>query len=125
LAALAALGTPEAQATDGIWLGTTSGEWTDGTNWSSNPTVPDFTVTFTNVAGTTAVTNTNLVNIGTVTFNANALAYTVSVQDSFLVNGNGIINNALAQTQTPSTTPAVWAPSSSRMAARRAPVPAR
>src|SRR5947199_6959824 len=36
-----------AQAVDGTWQGP-GAEWTTGTNWSSSPTVPDGTATFSN-----------------------------------------------------------------------------
>src|SRR5215471_4845582 len=54
LAALVALA-PVAHAVDGTWTGPDT-EWTDGTNWSSTPAVPDNTATFTNNAAQTSVT---------------------------------------------------------------------
>jgi hypothetical protein len=47
LAALVALA-PVAHAVDGTWAGPDT-EWTDGTNWSSTPDVPDTTATFTRI----------------------------------------------------------------------------
>ena len=47
LLATTALGVVSAHAVDGTWSGP-GAEWTDGANWSSNPTVPDGTATFTN-----------------------------------------------------------------------------
>jgi hypothetical protein len=46
-AAAALLAATSAHATDGTWQGP-GAEWTAGTNWSSTPTVPDNTATFTN-----------------------------------------------------------------------------
>jgi autotransporter-associated beta strand protein len=91
-----------AQTTDGQWTGSSGSEWTDPTNWTSNPVVPDGTATFPNAGSvsTTSVTNTGLVNIGTVAFNADAAAYTFAIQEFFLVNGSGIINNSTINTQT-------------------------
>ena len=39
LLATTALGVVSAHAVDGTWV-SVSGEWVDGTSWSSNPTVP-------------------------------------------------------------------------------------
>ena len=46
LLATTALGVVAAHAVDGTWVGGTSNDWTDGTNWTSTPTVPDGTATF-------------------------------------------------------------------------------
>ncbi|EJN12846.1 autotransporter-associated beta strand repeat containing protein [Bradyrhizobium sp. YR681] len=95
LLATTALGVVTAHAVDGIWTGSTSTEWTDGTNWTSSPDVPDGTATFTNT-GPTTVDSNGLVNIGAVVFTAapNAQAYTVNTNDIFVVNGAGISNNS-------------------------------
>ncbi|MET4069926.1 autotransporter-associated beta strand protein [Bradyrhizobium sp. S3.2.6] len=100
LLATTALGVVAAHAVDGSWVGGTSTEWTDGTNWTSTPTVPDGTATFTST-GLTTVDSNGLVNIGAVTFAAapNALAYTINTNDIFVVNGVGISNNS-TNTQT-------------------------
>lgn len=95
LLATTALGAVSAHAVDGTWTGAT-GEWVDGTNWSSNPDVPDGTATFSN-AGATAVANDNGdINIGTILFTAapNAQAYTVSINNTALINTLGVINNS-------------------------------
>jgi autotransporter-associated beta strand protein len=91
-----------AQTTDGQWVGSSGSEWTDPANWTSNPVVPDGTATFPNAGSvsTTSVTNTGLVNIGTVAFNSDAAAYTFAIQEFFLVNGSGILNNSTTNTQT-------------------------
>ncbi|MFK4658894.1 autotransporter-associated beta strand protein [Bradyrhizobium japonicum] len=89
-----ALGVVAAHAVDGTWAGATT-EWTDGTNWTSNPDVPDGTATFTNT-GSSTVDSNGVVNIGSVVFTAapNAQAYTVNTNDIFVVNGAGISNNS-------------------------------
>ena len=69
LLATTALGVVAAHAVDGTWIGATSTDWTDGTNWTSTPTVPDGTATFTNT-GSTTVDSNGLVNIGAVVFTA-------------------------------------------------------
>ncbi|MET4203034.1 autotransporter domain-containing protein [Bradyrhizobium sp. LA6.12] len=93
LLATTALGVVAAHAVDGTWAGATT-EWTDGTNWSSNPDVPDGTATFTNTGANTVDSN-GVVNIGAVVFTAapDAQAYTVNTNDIFVVNG-GISNNS-------------------------------
>jgi len=95
LLATTALGVVAAHAVDSTWTGATSTEWTDGTNWGPTPTVPDGTATFTNT-GLTTVDSNGLVNVGAVVFLAapNAQAYTVNVNDIFVVNGTGISNNS-------------------------------
>src|SRR6476646_9105337 len=52
IGALALLVPEAAHAVDGTWTGTTTSEWTTGTNWNSAPpnTVPDNLATFTNNA---------------------------------------------------------------------------
>jgi outer membrane autotransporter protein len=89
-----------AYAVDGTWVGGASSDWTNAANWSSNPSVPDGTATFTST-GNTTVSSSGLVTIGEVNFTAtpNALAYTISEGDFFLVNGAGIFNNS-TNTQT-------------------------
>lgn len=100
LLASTALGVVAAHAVDGSWVGATSNEWTNGTNWSSTPNVPDGTATFT-TTGPTGVITSGLVNIGKVIFTAtpNAPAYTISTGDIFVVNSAGIFNNS-TNTQT-------------------------
>lgn len=95
LLATTALGVVAAHAVDGTWTGSTSTEWTDGTNWTSAPAVPDGTATFTN-SGPATVDSNGFVNVGAVVFTAapNAQAYTVNVNDIFVVNGAGISNNS-------------------------------
>jgi uncharacterized protein with beta-barrel porin domain len=99
LLATSALGVVSAHAVDGTWQGAT-GDWTDGTNWSSTPTVPDGIATFANT-GSTSVDNTNgAVSIGRINFNAGAPGYTITVDSNvFVVNGAGVFNNSV-NTQT-------------------------
>ncbi|WP_249151331.1 autotransporter outer membrane beta-barrel domain-containing protein [Bradyrhizobium liaoningense] len=89
------LGQNPAFALDGTWTGATSTEWTDGTNWTSTPTVPDGVATFTNT-GSTTVDSNGLVGIGGIVFTAapNAQGYTVNINDIFVVNGVGVSNNS-------------------------------
>ena len=100
LLATTALGVVSAHAVDGTWV-SGSGEWTDPTSWSSNPTVPDGIATFTNT-GTTAVTNNGgVVAIGELLFTSapNAQAYTFTINNPFIINATGIVNNS-TNTQT-------------------------
>src|SRR5262249_5858431 len=96
LLATSALGVVSAHALDGTWQGATS-DWTDGTNWSSTPSVPDGIATF-NGGGSANVDNTNGgVSIGRVNFSAGA--YIITVNNVFIVNGAGVFNSSLS-TQT-------------------------
>src|SRR5476651_1468043 len=89
-----------AHATDGTWGGTSDGEWTDGSNWSSNPVVPDNIATFNNTASTTSIFNNGgFVSINTMTFTGTAPAFDFSINNGFLLAGTGI-QNASASTQT-------------------------
>src|SRR6516164_7378178 len=95
LAALVALA-PVAHAVDGTWTGPDT-EWTDGTNWSSTPDVPDNTATFTNNAAPTSVTVSDDASINTIQFTAGAPAFnfvTSGTGITFDVNGTGIVNNS-------------------------------
>lgn len=105
LLATTALGGTSAHAVDGTWIGS-GDEWTDPTNWSSNPSVPDGTATFT-VNTPTAVQSNGFVGIGSVQFTQtpNAAAYTITTNDVFVVNGAGISNNSTnTQTFVPAST---------------------
>ena len=77
---LAALAPGAAYAVDGTWTGP-GAEWTTGTNWSSTPTVPDNTATFTNNAAPTSVTISNNASINTIEFDAAAPAYSFTVEN--------------------------------------------
>src|SRR5262245_63336491 len=93
LAALASLapGTVYAQV-DGTWTGP-GAEWTDGTNWTSTPDVPDNTATFINNAAPTSVSVSTAAEINTIQFTAAAPAYTFTISDAFSIN---VIDNSSA-----------------------------
>jgi hypothetical protein len=97
LAVLFAIGASvtAAHAVDGTWTGPGS-EWTTGTNWSSTPTVPDGTATFTGNLPT-SVTISDDASINTIQFNAGAPQYSFSISGGvgpiFNINGTGIVNN--------------------------------
>jgi fibronectin-binding autotransporter adhesin len=95
LAALATLA-PVAHAVDGTWTGPAA-EWTDGTNWSSNPNVPDNAATFTNNPAPTSVTISDDASINTIQFTAGAPAFNFTTSGTgitFNVNGTGIVNDS-------------------------------
>ncbi|MCK1387464.1 autotransporter domain-containing protein [Bradyrhizobium sp. 21] len=92
LLATTALGVVAAHAASGTWVGTS--DWTDGTNWSSNPIVPDVTATFTNTGSTAVDNNNGVVVIGTINFTSIAQAYSVTIGNPFIINGTGIINDS-------------------------------
>jgi autotransporter-associated beta strand protein/T5SS/PEP-CTERM-associated repeat protein len=103
LGALAVFAPNAAQATDGTWIGggaPVPNEWTQGNNWSSNPTVPDDIATFTNNPGTpTSVTISSflsIININTIQFTAAAPAYSFTINPftTFSINGAGISNSS-------------------------------
>src|SRR6516162_4475050 len=94
-AALATLA-PLAHAVDGTWTGPAA-EWTDGTNWSSTPDVPDNAATFTNNGAPTSVTISGDASINTIQFTAGAPAFNFTTSGTgitFDVNGTGIVNNS-------------------------------
>src|SRR3954471_11701183 len=93
LLATTALGVVAARAVDGTWAGGSS-DWTNGTNWSSNPVVPDGTATFTNTGSTAVDNNNGVVVIGTVQFTSIAQAYSITIGKPFTVNAAGIVNNS-------------------------------
>ncbi|MDA9479904.1 autotransporter [Bradyrhizobium sp. CCBAU 65884] len=99
LLATTALGVVAAHAVDGTWTGGSS-DWTDPTNWSSNPSVPDETATFTNTGSTAVDNNNGVVSIGTIQFANTSQAYTFTIGNPFIVNATGIINNDTVNTQT-------------------------
>ena len=96
LGALAILTPGVAYATDGTWIAPPPNpeEWTQGTNWSSSPTVPDGTATFTNNGATTSVTISGSASIETIQFTAAAPVYSFTNFNFFTINGAGIINNS-------------------------------
>src|SRR5919201_1253234 len=93
---LLALASGAAHAVDGTWTGPDT-EWTDGTNWSSTPDVPDNTATFTDNGAPTSVTISNDASINTIEFTASAPAYDFTTSGTgitFNINGIGIVNNS-------------------------------
>ena len=82
-----------AHAIDGVWTGP-GAEWTTGTNWSSTPTVPDNTATFTNNGAPTSVTLSNGASINTMQFTAAAPAYTFALSNANLLINGGIVNGS-------------------------------
>ena len=86
-----------ASAVDATWLGSGT-EWTIGTNWSSNPLVPDNMAIFTNNGTPTAVTISNdaLTLINAIQFDAGAPVYTFNILGTsrLQIINTGIINNS-------------------------------
>jgi autotransporter-associated beta strand protein/T5SS/PEP-CTERM-associated repeat protein len=98
LGALAMLAPSPAHAVDGTWTGggaPVPNEWTQGNNWSSNPTVPDDIATFTNNGAPTSVIS-NSTSINTIQFTAAAPAYSFTINPFtiFSINGAGIANSS-------------------------------
>ena len=96
LGALAVLAPDGAHAVDGTWLGGQApnpARWTQGSNWSSSPSVPDDIATFTSGLNTT-VTISGSVDINTIQFDPTAPAYSFTNSGFFTINGAGIVNNS-------------------------------
>jgi autotransporter-associated beta strand protein len=84
-----------AYAADGTWTGP-GAEWTTGTNWSSSPTVPGGTATFTNNGAPTSVTISNNASISTIQFNSGAPSYLFSISPPATLDiFAGIANNSI------------------------------
>ena len=92
-----------AHAVDGVWSGP-GAEWTTGTNWSSTPTVPDNTATFTNNGAPTSVTISNDASINTMQFSAAAPAYTFSTQQLRQPRHHGRHRRTVPRSRRPSPT---------------------
>src|SRR5262245_23395963 len=95
---LIALAPTAAHAVDGAWTGP-GAEWTDGTNWSSTPDVPDNAATFTDNGAPTSATLSDDASINTIQFTAGAPAFnfvTSGTGITFDINGAGIVNNSFA-----------------------------
>jgi autotransporter-associated beta strand protein len=96
------LGATVVHAQDATWVGGNGvdpNEWTEPNNWTPT-TVPSGTATFTNTANTTTADNDNGVAvIGAVNFTLTALAYTINVDNPFIINGAGVTNSS-TNTQT-------------------------
>jgi hypothetical protein len=103
LLASTALGVVAAHAVDATWVGGNSGdpnEWVEPNN-STPATVPDGVATFTNTGVTTVANDNGIVVIGEVFFTGtpDAQAYTINIDNPFIVNAAGIVNNS-TNTQT-------------------------
>ena len=79
-----------ASALDGTWDGP-GDDWNTGTNWSSTPTVPDGIATFSGNLPT-VIFNSDTVDIDEMFFTTLAPAYTFSIDNTFNINGTGIVN---------------------------------
>src|SRR6266404_2961705 len=93
---LIALAPSAAHAIDGAWIGP-GAEWTDGTNWSSPPDVPDNAATFTNNGAPTSVTISDDASINTIQLTVGATAFDFTTSGTgitFNINGAGIVNNS-------------------------------
>ena len=98
LLATTALGVVAAHAVDGTWTGGSS-DWTDPTNWTSNPSVPDGTAIFSTIGSTAVDNNNGVISIGTIQFGGTAQAYTFTIGNPFIVNATGIINSDTVNNQ--------------------------
>jgi len=92
-----------ARAQDATWVGGNGGdpnEWVEPNNWTPT-TVPGGTATFTNTGVTTVANDAGIVTIGELFFTGtpNAQAYTFNLNNPFIVNAAGIVNNS-TNTQT-------------------------
>ncbi|KIZ38954.1 MULTISPECIES: autotransporter outer membrane beta-barrel domain-containing protein [Rhodopseudomonas] len=86
-----------AAAVDGTWFGTLNSLWNIGTNWSSTPTVPDGTATFTNNSAPTDVTVTSTATLAEILFTGTAPAYVIrtgSAGPNMTLTGLGIVNDS-------------------------------
>jgi autotransporter-associated beta strand protein len=96
LLATTALGVVSAHAVSGTWVGGNTGdpnEWVEPNNWSS-AAVPNVTATFTSTGVTTVANDNGIVLIGQIQFVSGAQAYTVNIDNPFVVTAQGIINNS-------------------------------
>jgi hypothetical protein len=94
LLASTCLGAGAAHAQNAAWNGATT-DWNTATNWTPN-TVPTGTATFTNTGSATVDNASGNVTIGAVSFSAvpNAQAFTVNIDNTFIINGAGVTNNS-------------------------------
>jgi hypothetical protein len=104
LLATTALGVVSAHAQDASWVGNNAGdpnEWIENNNWTP-ATIPTGTATFTNNGAPTTVDADGSVSVNAITFTGapnNAPAYTITMNDLFIVSGTGVSNNS-TNTQT-------------------------
>src|SRR5581483_1420967 len=76
-------------------------EWIENNNWTP-ATIPTGTATFTNNGAPTTVDANGIVSVNAITFTGapnNAPAYTITMNDLFIVSGTGVTNNS-TNTQT-------------------------
>jgi uncharacterized protein with beta-barrel porin domain len=88
-----------AVAQNATWNGATT-DWNTDTNWTPN-TVPLGTATFTNSGSATVDNNSGIVIVGAIDFTGapNAQAYTINIDNPFIVNAAGVTNSS-TNTQT-------------------------
>ena len=103
LLATEAFGVVAAHAADATWVGGNGGdpmEWVEDNNWTPTA-VPNGVATFTSTGVTTVANDNGIVIVGEVFFTGtpNAQAYTINIDNPFIVNAAGIINNS-TNTQT-------------------------
>jgi autotransporter-associated beta strand protein len=121
-----ALGVVSARAQDATWVGNNAGdpnEWIENNNWTP-ATIPTGTATFTNNGAPTTVDANGIVSVNAVTFTGapnNAPAYTITMNDIFIVSGTGVSNNS-TNTQTINNTVSAVFQNSSSASAGTAPV---
>ena len=99
LLATTALGVVSAHAIDATWTGGNGGdpnEWVEPLNWTGGA-VPDGPATFTNTGVTTVVNDNAGIANATILFTTTAQTYTITLNNSAVLNGLGIVNNNSAQ----------------------------
>lgn len=105
ISALVLLGSPNAQAANATWNGTTDATWATGTNWSTTP-VPGNgnTATFNNAGGAIDTITTGAITINTILFDtASVAAYilggatagtgTITLNDTGAITMNSTVAN--------------------------------
>ena len=97
------LGVVTAHAQNATWVGGNGGdpnEWVEPNNWTP-ATVPTGTATFTNTGITTVMNDNGVVSVGAIQFTGtpNAQAYTINVDNPFIINAAGVTNSS-TNTQT-------------------------
>lgn len=85
-----------AYAQDATWVGgngSDPNEWVEPNNWTP-ATVPTGFAAFGASAFATVANDNGIVAIGTIDFTAAAPAYTINVDNPFIVNDTGVVNNS-------------------------------
>ncbi len=103
-ALIAGLAATAGHAQDATWVGGNAGdpnEWVEPLNWNPNTAVPSGTATFTDTGVTTVANDFGVVTIGAIQFTGtpNAQAYTINIDNPFIVTGAGVTNSS-TNTQT-------------------------